>query len=274
MLGIRAMRMVFGGARSPEALVDTFVTSDDKWVVGDTVTFNKTSNDFDLTIANAIHTFPIRNGIQFKISLYGGGGGYHNGSTSIWGSNANGNTLITTIDLSAYADTNLYIVRGAGGQNASTSIDGSEGTPYDGGFNGGGDGAGSAGAGGGGRTDLRIIDPAGNQELQASRQSELLVAAGGGGGTNGYSTSNYSRYYGDDGNSGDCGGYPCDNAGSGAGYYGGISRDSDDGRQGSSGFNYYDAVKTITVHTNTRTTTISGGNQYHGYFVIEVISVS
>lgn len=271
MIGVGIMRMVFGsGGRAAEALVNTFATSDSLYVVGDTISFLKPSNTSAIAAANGIYVFPVRNGKQFKISLYGGGGGYHN-NTYTWGANPNGGILVATIDLTAYQGTDLYIVRGGAGQNDSSSIDGYTGSGQLGGFNGGGRGAGSSGPSGAGRTDLRTGNPGTNPATNYA--TELLVAGGGGGGY-GTNTALNIRYYGGNGQTGTEGDYPRDNAGGGAGYTGGKGSTGDDTRNGTTGTNYYDAVKTITVHQNLRCLNLtSGGNSGHGYFTIEVISI-
>jgi len=251
-----------GGGRPPEALTNTFTTSDNLYVVGDTITFTKPASLSSPGGGN--HLFPIRNGVQFRIKLYGASGGYHNGSTSQYGSNSNGGIIDATIDLSSYANTSLYIYKGGAGQNAESGIDGSDWYVYTGGrYNGGGAGAGVGGASGGGRTDLRVT---------TSYATELLVAGGGGGGVGNAGTSG-SRYYGRDGGTGYSGDYEKDNAGGGGGYYGGNASDGDDDRRGGPGSNYYNSAKTITVHQNTTINGTGGGNQSGGWFEIEVIAV-
>jgi hypothetical protein len=249
--------------RPPEALSNTFNTSDSLYVIGDTITFDKPASLSSPGGGN--HLFPIRNGVQFRIKLYGASGGYHNGATSQYGSNSNGGIIDATIDLSSYANTSLYIYKGGAGQNAESGIDGYDYYVYTGGrYNGGGRGAGVGGASGGGRTDLRVT---------TSYATELLVAGGGGGGLGSFGTSS-SRYSGRDGGYGYEGDYEKDNAGGGGGYYGGNASDGDDTRNGGPGSNYYDSGKTITVHQDTRINGRSGGNQSGGWFEIEVISVS
>jgi hypothetical protein len=249
-------------SRTPEILSNTFDTSDSKYTVGDTITFDKPASLSSAGGGN--HLFPIRNGIQFRIKLYGASGGYHNGATSQYGSNSNGGIIDATIDLSSYANTSLYIYKGGAGQNAA-GIDGSDWYVYTGGrYNGGGRGAGTGGASGGGRTDLRVT---------TSYATELLVAGGGGGGYGSGGTSG-QRYSGKDGVTGYSGDYEKDNGGGGGGYYGGRGSDGDDTRNGGPGSNYYDSGKTITVHQNTTISGRSGGNQSGGWFEIEVISVS
>ena len=249
--------------RSPEALSNTFATSDLKYVPGDTIVFDKPASLSSAGGGN--HSFPIRNGAQFRIKLYGASGGYHNGSTDQYGSNSNGGIIDATIDLSSYANTSLYIYKGGAGQNAEGGVDGWDYFGYTGGrYNGGGRGTGSSGSSGGGRTDLRVT---------TSYATELLVAGGGGGGFGNAGTSG-SRYSGRDGGYGYSGDYPKDNSGGGGGYYGGNASDGDDDRRGGPGSNYYDSAKTITVHQNTTINGRSGGNQSGGWFEIEVISVS
>lgn len=274
-IGIPIPSLMLSAGRDPQALVDTFTLEGGatEYVVGDTITFTQPANTTAVYDVNSIYTFPVLNGAEFKISMYGGGGGYY--TTNIWGQSPNGGIMIATMDLSAYQGSNLYIVRGGGGEGSTNSIDDSTGSPYDGGYNGGGDGGGSKGPGGGGRTDLRIDNPGVDQE-GASKTTELLVA-GGGGGAAGTLTGTYVRYFGRNGGSGDTGDpdyYPLDNGGGGSGYLGGTASDSDDGLNGASGTNYNDVGKTVTVHTNSRITNRAGGNAGHGYFVIEVISIA
>lgn len=245
----------------PRALTDTF--GETTYVVGDVITFSKVVG---------ITTFPVRNGVNFKISLYGAAGGNFAGDSGD-GGNSNGGILVATINLSTYQNTNLCFVRGGGGSNATSTGDGDMSNVYGGGYNGGGWGAGTHGPGGGGRTDLRTGAATSDSQYY---NTELLVAGGGGGGYGTYGTN--SRYYGDYGCAGDTNGdgtgYPLDNGGGGGGYYGGQASCSDDGNDAGSGSNYYDAVKTVTVHTNTRITGTTGGNTGHGYFIVEVMSVS
>jgi hypothetical protein len=238
----------WGSRTTTESLTDTFTTSDDTWIVGDTVTFSKSTGQ---------KTFPIRNGKVFRIALYGGAGG------GIGTNNSNGGTLDVAIDLTSYQNSNLYIYSGGQGSNSSSSIDGSCGCLYSGGFNGGGQGCGTRGPGGGGRTDLRT---------STSSTSELLVAAGGGGG---YGTlgSTGTRVNGSQGCSGLFGSYCGDNGGGGGGYYGGSASCADDGSNGGSGTNYYNSSLVSTVYTNTRISGTSGGNSGNGYFTITVVSV-
>ena len=260
-----------GGERPPEVLTDTFTTSDNLYVVGDTITFTKPADTGTINSSNGIYAFPIRNGTQFKITLYGAAGGAMNNATNRYGGNSNGGIISATMDLSAYVNTNLYIVRGGGGQNSQTGIDGSSGRPYSGGrFNGGGQGAGTRGPSGGGRTDLRTSNPGTNP---ASGYSSELLVAGGGGGEYGDQGTSGGRYYGQNGGSGYEGDYAKDNGGGGGGYYGGNASNGDDNSRGGPGSNFYNASKTITLHTNTTRNTSSGGNNGHGYFGIEVIAV-
>ena len=245
----------------PRTFTNTF--GETTYVVGDIITFSK---------ASGITPFPVRNGVNFKISLYGAAGGNFAGDSGT-GGNSNGGILVATINLSTYQNTNLCFVRGGGGYNATSSGDGSMYPDYPGGYNGGGSGAGSHGPGGGGRTDLRIGAATSYSQYYST---ELLVAGGGGGGYGTYGTN--GRYYGDDGCSGDTNGdgtgYPLDNGGGGSGYYGGQASCGDDTNDAGSGSNYYDAGMTVTVHTNTRITGTTGGNTGHGYFIVEVMSVS
>lgn len=133
--------------RAPVALNNTFTlpNADTKYVVGDTITFSKPANTAAINASNGIYTFPVRNGINFRIKLYGGGGG---------------------------------------GQNGEGSVDGSESSLYAGGYNGGGNGAGSAGPGGGGRTDLRYGNPSGVAANNYNTEI-LVAGGGGGLGTAG-----------------------------------------------------------------------------------------
>lgn len=267
-IGNRIISGLASGQASRAAfdLSNTFTLPDGAttYVVGDKITFSK---------ASGITTFPVRNGANFKISLYGAGGGNF-ASDYGYGGNANGGIMIATINLSSYQNTNLTFVRGAGGGNATNNIDASQGVNFYGGYNGGGNGAGVGGPGGGGRTDLRTGAATSDSQYY---NTELLVACGGGGG-NGTMSSSGSRYWGNSGCSGDTNGdgtgYGLDNGGGGGGYYGGQASCSDDGRDAGSGTNYYDAAKTVTVHTNTRITGTNGGNNGAGYFIVEVMSVA
>lgn len=260
-------------SRAPVTLTDTFTlpNSDTKYVVGDIINFTKPADTAQITASNGIYTFPVRNGINFRIKLYGAAGGYFNNATSQYGSNSNGGIMDALINLQSYQNGNLYIVRGGGGQNATVNIDGSPDALYAGGFNGAGWGSGTGGPGGGGRTDLRTGNPSGT--ASTNNLTELLVAAGGGGGIGSYGQSG-NRYWGNSGCSGVCGCCNCDNGGGGGGYYGGGASCGDDERNGGSGTNYYDAGKTVTVYTNSIFNSNSGGNAGHGYFSIEVVSVS
>jgi len=255
------------GRSTPEALVGTFATSDDTWAVGDTV--NYTTSNYSpsysyYSFSPSYVLFPVRNGVEFRIKLYGGSGGSVGGNPN-FGGNANGGIVDATVDLSAYADTDLYIYLGGAGQNSSSSIDGSSGRPYGAaGQNGGGQGAGTRGPSGGGRTDLRT---------STSTTSELMVAAGGGGGWGSYGTSS-QRVNGYAGLSGYTGSYARDNGGGGGGYYGGNASSADDGSNGGTGSNYIASGILVTSHQNSTYGGTSGGNQGNGYFSIEVISVS
>ena len=251
------------GGRDAVALTNTMTTPDGKWVVGDTVAYSKLQTP-TYSFSPASVTFPVRNGEQFRIKLYGGSGGSI-GSAGAYGGNSNGSTMDATVNLLSFQDGNLYIYFGGAGQNSSTSIDGSTGRPYGrAGQNGGGAGGGSRGPSGGGRTDLRRT---------TSNLTEILVASGGGGGYGNYSTIS-TRVQGQAGRSGYVGSYPADNGGGGGGYYGGSASQQDDGSNGGSGTNYSDSTYTTTVHQNTRISGTSGGNQGTGYFEIEVISIS
>jgi hypothetical protein len=254
MTAIQMALLAASGGRPPEALTNTFTTSDGKWAVGDSVTFNKGQGD---------RAFPVRNGTIFRIALYGAGGGDFSGATGATGGNANGGILDANINLSSYQNTNLTIVTGGGGANSNGNIDGCDGFGS-GGYNGGGYGQGSRGPGGGGRTDLRT---------QATDQTtELLVAGGGGGGFGTLGTS--GRYYGDNGCGGMFGDYCGDNAGGGSGYLGGQASCSDDGSNGGSGTNYYNPSLTTSVITDTRISGQAGGNSGAGYFTIVVVGVA
>ena len=255
--------------RAPVTLNDTFTLPvGSTYVPGDKIIISKPANTGTLG-SSSIFTFPVSNGKTFRIKLYGGAGGHHDGDSSLWGFNFNGGILDVDIDLSAYADTDLYIVRGGGGQNAD-GIDGSTSYEHPGGYNGGGYGSGTGGAGGGGRTDLRTGDP--GTSASTNSQTELLVAGGGGGGL-GTWANQAGRYAGAYGGSGMAGAYAKDNAGGGSGYYGGGASDSDDGRNGRSGTNYYDVGKTSVVNEDTFIVGTTGGNEGHGYFEIEILTI-
>ena len=238
------------GGRPPVSLSNTMTTPDDLWAVGDVVSYSKGTGQ---TI------FPVRNGAHFKISLYGAAGGNLSNQN---GGNSNGGIMIATVNLTAYANTNLYFYRGGGGGGAN-GIDGCT-APGFGGYNGGGSGWGSGGPGGGGRTDLRFT---------TSTQNEILVAGGGGGGRANRGTSG-SRYQGRTGCSGMFGDYCGDNGGGGGGYYGGNASCEDDGQAGGPGSNYILPSRQVTIHQNQIFNTTTGGNTGDGYFTLEVISVA
>jgi len=260
-------------SREPVSLINTFsIPNSTIYVAGDTITFTKPANTVYVNVSTGIYTFPVRNGVNFRVQLYGGGGGYFNDLTNQYGANPNGGVMDAVINLSTYQNTNLYIVRGGGGQNSASGNDQSEGIPYSNfGFNGGGYGGGNRGGCGGGRTDLRTGNPSG--VATTNSLTELLVAGGGGGGFGTLGITG-NRYQGINGCYGSTGSYPYDTAGGGGGYYGGNSDCGDDSSNGGSGSNYYDATKTITVNTNGYYTARTGGNDGNGYFIITVLTTS
>ena len=254
---------VASASRDPVSLTNTMDTPDGLWVPGDTVTYTKVSPPAD-TFSPASVTFPVRNGGEFRIKLYGGSGGATSNPGN-FGGNSNGNIVDAQLNLTSYQDSNLYFYLGGSGQNSTGGIDGSTGRPYGrAGQNGGGRGAGTRGPSGGGRTDLRVNS--------GDVFSELLVAGGGGGGGGSRGTSG-TRYQGQDGRAGFTGSFPYDNGGGGGGYFGGNGSQEDDGSNGGRGSNYTTDGSVVTVFQNTETNGTSGGNQGNGYFELTVISV-
>lgn len=256
-----------GGSRTvPEALTQSMTTSDDRWAVGDTVIYPNSASYANNNTPDILSAdFPVRNGVQFRIKMYGASGGAMNNAGQ-FGGNGNGATLDVTVDLSSYQEQTLYFFMGGPGQNSTSSIDGSSGRPYGtAGVNGGGAGAGTRGPSGGGRTDLRVTS--------SDVYSELLVAGGGGGG-NGTLGATGTRYQGAAGGSGYAGSYAKDNGGGGGGYYGGNASNADDGSDGGSGTNYVSSSIQVTVHQNTEVNGSGGGNLGDGWFEFEVISVA
>jgi hypothetical protein len=273
MIGVGIMNILFSSGRAPITLTNTFTLPGGvtEYVVGDKINFTRPSDTIDVSYNNqGLYEFPVRNGRIFLIRLFGAGGGKIN-NIGYRGGNANGGWATGYIDLSNYRNTNLFIVRGGGGQGSSANIDGSPEIVYYGGYNGGGHGGGTRGPGGGGRTDLRTSTP-GTSNGSMNYTTELMVAGGGGGG---YGTLSYTgtRFYGKAGGIGYVGSYAKDNAGGGGGYYGGDASDSDDGSNGGSGTNWFGNLVTQVLVDARFTDFTSGGNAGHGYFEIEVMSI-
>ena len=244
----------FYGKRLAVSVSNTFDVPNSLYVPGDVITFSA---------GTGTTTFPVRNGKVFRISMWGAGGG-STGNPGGVGGNANGGIIVADINLSAYANSNLFFVRGGGGINSTTGIDGSCSSVYAGGSNGGGNGAGTRGAGGGGRTDLRTVS--------GTTTSELLVA-GGGGGNSGTLGTTGTRFQGSAGCTGLFGSWCGDNGGGGGGYFGGASSCSDDGSNAGAGSNFITTAVSTTTITNTRISGTSGGNSGNGRFTVQVISI-
>lgn len=237
-------------------LTDTMSTPDDTWVTGDTVSYTPFNN----TPSQQSVTFPVRNGRQFRIRLYGGAGGQI-GNPGNYGGRNNGGIYEADVNLSQFQNQNIYLRLGGAGQNSANFIDGSTGRPYgNAGQNGGGRGAGTRGPSGGGRSDLRS---------STNAFSEILVASGGGGGYGNLGVSN-NRVDGLDGRNGFTGSFPYDNGGGGGGYRGGNASNADDGSNGGSGSNYSNGTYTDSVRQNSRYTS-GGGNSGPGYFEMTVL---
>ena len=88
-------------SRAPVTLTDTFTlpNADTKYVVGDIINFTKPADTIEITSGTGNYTFPVRNGINFRIKLYGGAGGFHNNLTSQYGSNSNGGIIDALVNL-------------------------------------------------------------------------------------------------------------------------------------------------------------------------------
>lgn len=202
----------------------------------------------------------------------------------VWGAQGGSNTSYNVTGKSGgyvkgtyspAVQTDLFIVVGGAGGNATSGIDGSSSLRYNGGFNGGGSGSGSAGPGGGGATHIQIgstgniiknnygnshSNTTGDFKGAASSMSNLLLIAYGGGAGSSAKTGTVSYMNGSNGNTGyyNSGSYYEDNGGGGAGYKGGICGQSEDDYHGANGTSYVNTSYLTSTSTSAGSLTGNG----------------